>query len=67
MILIVCDMTNYVLKMYICKDDATTTSEHHDMIKEWYLNAILKHNKHIEESVYPDAGESEHESGLCDV
>lgn len=56
MILIVCDMTNYVLKMYICKDDATTTSEHHDMIKEWYLNAILKHNKHIEESVYPDAG-----------
>ena len=49
-------MTNYVLKMYICKDDATMTSEHHDMMKEWYLNAILKHNKHIEESVYPDAG-----------
>lgn len=48
--------TNYVLKMYICKDDATMTSEHHDTMKEWYLNAILKHNKHIEESVYPDAG-----------
>jgi len=48
-------MTNYVLKMYICKDDAMT-SEQHDMMKEWYLNAILKHNKHIEEALYPDAG-----------
>ena len=48
--------TNYVLKMYICKDDTTTTSEQLDTMKEWYLNAILKHNKHIEESVYPDAG-----------
>ena len=48
--------TNYVLKMYICKDDATMTSEQLDTMKEWYLNASLKHNKHIEETVYPDAG-----------
>ena len=46
------DGEHYLLKMYVCNDDVNN----YETLKEWYLNAILKHNKNIETSLYPDAG-----------